>query len=293
MKRNHMRKITAILLSLILALSLAACGGGSGGGEKGTGVEGKYMGDQVNLLGWQPVEEVYEEGDNYIELKSGGKGEFCIDGDSMKITWKLDGENLTMTSDGADCTATLKDGVIITDLFGVDIKMSFVKPGATAPVFDDTLEGNLDEMFSENEAKEGEMREFEFGEGAYTATYPAWIYEESTYFDELRESAADGFSTIEFTVLKTDDDVQTQVDFMNNAIDEGAAYDLEETELYGYSAQKLIVTDEYDMQVMYALVQYDEDMGAAGVGLYIEVDSWETIDDTSVVMDILNSIVIN
>ena len=83
MKRNHMRKITAILLSLILALSLAACGGGSGGGEKGTGVEGKYMGDQVNLLGWQPVEEVYEEGDNYIELKSGGKGDFCIDGDSM------------------------------------------------------------------------------------------------------------------------------------------------------------------------------------------------------------------
>ena len=292
MKRNQTRKLTAILLSLVLALSLAACGG-DGGEAKGTGVEGRYEGDQVNLLGWQPVSEVYEEGDNYIDLKAGGKGDFCIDGDSMKITWKLDGENLTITSDGADCTATLKDGVIITDLFGVDIKMSFVKAGAKAPVFEDTLEDNPDDMFSANEADEGEMRELEFGEGAYTATYPAWIYTPSTYFDMLTESADDGFSSIEFTVLKTDDEVQEKVDYMNGLIDESADYDVEELTLYGQSAQKLVVTDEYDMQEMHALVQYDEDMGDAGIGLYVEVDSWETIDDTDVVMDILDSIVIN
>ena len=126
-----------------------------------------------------------------------------------------------------------------------------------------------------------------------TGAYPAWIYTPFTYFDMLTESADNGFFTIEFTVLKTDEDVQEQADFMSNAIDEGAAYDLEELELHGHSAQKLIVTDEYDIQVIYVPVPYDEDTGTAGIGLYIEAGSWETADDTDVVMDILNSIVIN
>lgn len=126
------RKVCSILMVLGIMAIFTACGG-NGGESKNDPNLGKYIGDQIEILDWEPIDEVYDAGENYIELQSGGKGIFCLDGDSTKITWKLDGENLTMTAEGMDCTGTLVDGVITTDFFGMDMTMTFVREGASAP----------------------------------------------------------------------------------------------------------------------------------------------------------------
>ena len=51
------RKWFALMLGLLLAFGLTACGG-----EEDPNA-GKYMGDQINILGWMPITEIYA-GDN-------------------------------------------------------------------------------------------------------------------------------------------------------------------------------------------------------------------------------------
>jgi hypothetical protein len=129
MKRGF-RKILSVILVLAMMCSLAACG--SGGKDLDPNL-GKYIGYQIDIMGWEPMDSVYDGGENYVELKSGGKGTFCLDGSSTKIKWTLDGEDLTMTAEGEDCTGTLKDGMITTDFFGYDFTMTFLKEGVEAP----------------------------------------------------------------------------------------------------------------------------------------------------------------
>ena len=123
------KKILALLLTLTLSLILGACSGDEGGTEKNDPNLGKYIGDQINILDWSPMSEVYQ-GENYIELQSGGKGVFCLDGESTKIKWNLNDAQLTITAEGQDCDATLQEGVIqINSFFGMDIPMTFAKEG--------------------------------------------------------------------------------------------------------------------------------------------------------------------
>ncbi|NLC75926.1 MAG: hypothetical protein GX685_12025 [Clostridiales bacterium] len=129
MKRGF-RKILSVILVLAMMCSLAACGSSSKDMDPNLG---KYIGYQIDIMGWEPMDSVYDGGENYVELKSGGKGTFCLDGSSTKIKWTLDGENLTMTAEGEDCTGTLKDGMITTDFFGYDFTMTFLKEGVEAP----------------------------------------------------------------------------------------------------------------------------------------------------------------
>ncbi|MBQ1352111.1 MAG: hypothetical protein IIY71_05250 [Oscillospiraceae bacterium] len=129
-----MKRLTALALAVMMALCLAACGGNNnneGGGETTDPNLGKYIGDQVKIFEWEPIEDVYSEGENYVELKADGQGTFCVDGKATPIEWKLEGENLTLTAAGQDCKATLKDGVITTDdIFGMDVAITFIKEGA-------------------------------------------------------------------------------------------------------------------------------------------------------------------
>ena len=126
-----MKRAIAIILALAMILSFSACVGG--GGKANDPNVGKYIGYQVDIFGWEPIDKMYDLGENYVELNTGGKGVFCLNGEKTNVKWKLDGENLTMTSQGIDCTGTLKDGVIITDYFGVDMMISFLKEGMPIP----------------------------------------------------------------------------------------------------------------------------------------------------------------
>ena len=112
-----------------MTLTLAACGGGKGS-SKTNPVVGKYIGETVlSFDEWVPMDEVYDLGDNYIELKEDGTGCFMLDGDPTTIAWKLDKDGaLTLDRDGSICNCTLKDGLItVNDYFGFDLQLTFRK----------------------------------------------------------------------------------------------------------------------------------------------------------------------
>ena len=126
---NMTKRITALFVALTMMLGLAACGGG-----KDDPALGKYIGESVRgySLEWMPIEDIYDEGENYVELKSGGKGVIALDGSPSDIKWELE-ENgtLTLSRFGSTCTGTLKDGLItLDDYFGYDLGLTFRKEAA-------------------------------------------------------------------------------------------------------------------------------------------------------------------
>ena len=130
---KSIKKLTALLLALVMALTLAACGGGKGGAKSNPAV-GKYMGETVlSFDEWVPMDEVYDLGDNYIELKEDGTGCFMLDGDPTTIEWKLTQDGaLTLDRDGSICNCTLKDGLLmVNDYFGFDLQLTFRKSGGS------------------------------------------------------------------------------------------------------------------------------------------------------------------
>ena len=127
---RSMKKLTVLVLALVMALTLAACGGKGNGGNKVNPAVGKYMGEEVlSFDEWISMDEVYDLGDNYIELKPDGTGCFMLDGDPTTIKWKLTQDGaLTLDRDGSVCNCTLKDGLImVNDYFGFDLKLTFRK----------------------------------------------------------------------------------------------------------------------------------------------------------------------
>ena len=130
---KKIKQLTALMLALVMALTLVACGGSDSSSDtKEDTTLGKYIGHEVDVFGdgGTPMSELYD-GECYIELKDGGKGEICLDGDKNNITWAVDADGaFTMTLSGQDSKGTLADGVItLNDLFGVEMKLTFVKEG--------------------------------------------------------------------------------------------------------------------------------------------------------------------
>ena len=123
-----MKKIVAILLTIAMLLSLAACGGGEPDPNAG-----KYQGISAKALGMtMAMSEVYP-GETWVELKSGGKGTVMLDGDDFSMKWTLDGEAITITIDGADSVGRLADGVITVDMMDMGVEMTFLKEGTEMP----------------------------------------------------------------------------------------------------------------------------------------------------------------
>ena len=120
-----MKKIIALLLALAMLLSLAACGGSAGEDPNA----GKYIGVSAAVGGFSmPMSDIYP-GETWIELKSGGKGDIMLDGDSYGFKWNLEGETFTLTLEGVDSVGTLKNGAIVIDLMDMGCVMTFRKEG--------------------------------------------------------------------------------------------------------------------------------------------------------------------
>ncbi len=114
----------------MMLLALGACGG-KGGGTSDDPNLGKYVGAEFSGDGsqWFRLDEIYDEGESYIELKSGGKGVFCLGGDATDIKWELKSDgSLKLTRDSLESSGTLQDGVItLTDLWGSAVTVTFIK----------------------------------------------------------------------------------------------------------------------------------------------------------------------
>ena len=125
-----MKKLVSLALALVLVLSLTACGSKNGGDSADPNL-GKYLGAEFSSDGneWLSLDEVYDEGESYIELKSGGKGVFCLGGDATDIKWALESDgSLKLTRDSLESNGTLQNGIItLTDLWGNNVTITFVK----------------------------------------------------------------------------------------------------------------------------------------------------------------------
>lgn len=130
-----MKKILSLALALMMLLALSACGS-KGGGTSDDPNLGKYIGAEFSGDGsqWFLLDEIYDEGESYIELKSGGKGVFCLGGDATDIKWELKSDgSLKLTRDSLESSGTLQDGVItLTDLWGSAVTVTFIKGDGTS-----------------------------------------------------------------------------------------------------------------------------------------------------------------
>ena len=120
-----MKRLLAMLIAIAMLLSLAACGGSA---EEDPNA-GKYIGVSAAVGGFSmPMSDIYP-GETWIELKSGGKGDIMLDGDSYGLKWTLEGETFTLTLEGVDSVGTLKNGAIVIDLMDMGCVMTFQKEG--------------------------------------------------------------------------------------------------------------------------------------------------------------------
>lgn len=109
---KKIKRLVAALAVAVMALGLVACGSSS----KGPDVSGKYDLYAIESEGLCIKAEGFISGG--IELTSDGKGTLTLDTDSTDITYKANGDVITLTADGDDQDVTLKDGVITLDIDG-------------------------------------------------------------------------------------------------------------------------------------------------------------------------------
>ena len=129
-----MKKILSLALALMMLLSLAACGGKDGGKSTDPNL-GKYIGTEFSSDGdsWYSLADLYD-GESYIELKSGGKGVFCLGGEATDIKWSLESDGaLTLKRDGLESNGLLQDGcIMLGDLWGNEVYTLYEKEGTDA-----------------------------------------------------------------------------------------------------------------------------------------------------------------
>lgn len=116
--------IVALVVVLVAALVFVLASMLSGSEDKA--VLGRYEGVRCIVEG---IEIGAEE--EWVELKSGGKVQLHLMGDTYQGKWTLDGENLTITQSGDEYSGILRDGVMTVDFYGMNY--TFAKDGAQVP----------------------------------------------------------------------------------------------------------------------------------------------------------------
>lgn len=128
-----MKKVFSLMMVLLLAVSVTACGGSSGRADEA--LTGKYIGVTGTALG---ITLSGEDMAGYsLELKSGGKAVLELDGDSTDGKWINDDTTVTLTIDKTDMVGKLGEDTIVfesilKELVGTSMDLKFAKEGTDA-----------------------------------------------------------------------------------------------------------------------------------------------------------------
>ena len=125
-KMNMKKRVLALLMTLAMIFSLAACGGsgGSGGGESPAGTynltkmssggEEISMEEMSEIAGMDVGMTLELTEDNKFTMDMGVLG----DGEKVSGTWKMDGDSLILSAEGDELSVTYDGKTIVLDMEG-------------------------------------------------------------------------------------------------------------------------------------------------------------------------------
>lgn len=120
------KRVLALLMTLAMIFSLAACGdsGGSGGGESAAGTynltkmssggEEISMEEMSEIAGMDVSMTLELTEDNKFTMDMGVLG----DGEKVSGTWKMDGDSLILSAEGDELSVTYDGKTIVLDMEG-------------------------------------------------------------------------------------------------------------------------------------------------------------------------------
>lgn len=132
-----MKKILAILLSVMMILTIGACGKKEEQNNSGATADNQFTGEWIGVGGdLFGMAMTAEEAAAYtLTVNSDGKAVLTTDGEPLETTWESAGDTITLKVDVLDeeSAGTLSDGAIqFEDLLGLGINIYFAKEGTDA-----------------------------------------------------------------------------------------------------------------------------------------------------------------
>ena len=115
-----MKKSICVVLLVAMLLTLPACGSKP---DPNCGVYEARIGTVDGIT--VSVQQVYENGFS-VELKDGGKAVLKIDGEDYRLTWKCEGDRLTIEAKDTSFHGTLSEGMMVLEDFngsGIDFTL--------------------------------------------------------------------------------------------------------------------------------------------------------------------------
>lgn len=123
-----MKKICALFMTLVMAMSFVACGEQVRADAE---LEGKYIAVAGEM--WGIVMTMDDLNDFSFELKSGGKGEIVVDGTSSSLKWENDDENITIEVEGEEIIGKRQtDAFVVENMMDLGADITFAKEGTDA-----------------------------------------------------------------------------------------------------------------------------------------------------------------
>ncbi len=122
---KHMKKIVAGMVILSLLLSLCAC--------RSSAYVGVYQGIYAEAEGQVYLMEDYFNGENYLELKKGGKADLWLNDSLHELKWKEDQGEIRFRESGDEFYGYISEGVIQMDYMGWGLSLTFAMDGAEIP----------------------------------------------------------------------------------------------------------------------------------------------------------------
>jgi len=108
-----MKRLSVLLLALVLAVSLTACGGNKIDAKDPS--VGKWSAVSITMLGFSmDVSQVFPGGVT-VELNTNGKGTFVLDDKKDSLTWTVTNGEIDLKVDDTTFTGSIIDNQLFLD----------------------------------------------------------------------------------------------------------------------------------------------------------------------------------